>query len=81
MFCFQTETLRKFGELGVFCFARHPRLGYWTYNMLQQKRIFSRGNFYINHNFGKHLPAVDELCEMLHSNSYTSLIRKYSIML
>ena len=49
--------------------------------MLQQKRILTRGNFYINHNFGEHLPAVDELCEMLHSNSYTSLIRKYSIML
>ena len=44
--------------------------------MLQRKRLLSQDNFYIKHNFGEHLPTVDELCERLHSNSYTSLMRK-----
>ena len=44
--------------------------------MLQRKRLLIQGNFYIKHNFGEHLPTVDEFCEMLHSSSYTSLMRK-----
>ena len=39
-------------------------------------RLLSHGKFYIKHNFGEYLPTFDELCEILHSNSYTSLIRK-----
>ena len=50
-------------------------LDIWAYNMLQQKRLLNEGNFYIKHNYGEYLPTVDELREILHSNSYTSLIR------
>ena len=56
--------------------ASHPRFGYWAYNMLQRKRLLNQGNFYIKHNFSEYLPTVDELREMLHSNSYTSLMKK-----
>ena len=45
-----------------------------------EKTTYSR-EFYIKHNFSEYLPTVDELREMLHSNSYTSLMKKFSIML
>ena len=70
----------KFGEFKndswVFRFASYPRFGHWAYNIFQRKRLLSQANFYIKHNFGEHLPTVDELCEMLHSSSHTSLMRK-----
>ena len=73
----QTEYFGEFKNGSwVFRFVSHSRFGYSAYNILQRKRQLSQGNFYIKHNFGKHLPTVDGLCEMLHSNSYTSLTRK-----
>ena len=75
--CFASKQkhLIKFGSW-VFRFASHPMYGYLAYNMLEQKKLLSQGYFYIKNNFGEYLPTVDELCEILHSNSYTSLMRK-----
>ena len=44
--------------------------------MLQWKRLLGQENFYIKYNFGEYLPTADDLLEMLHSKSYTSLMRK-----
>ena len=80
--CFATKLkhLVKFGEFKngtwVYRFASHPRFGYWAYNMLQRKRLLLLGNFYIKQNYGESLPSIDELREMLHTNNYSSLMKK-----
>ena len=43
---------------------------------IKRKRLLLQGNFYIKQNYGESLPSVDELHEMLHTNSYSSLMKK-----
>lgn len=85
-FSLQLKHLIKFAEKidgrWVYRFATHPRFGYWAYNILYRKRLIGQGNFYIKQNLSeKTTPTIDDLRDMLDTNNYQTLLKKYSIML
>ena len=79
-FSMQLKHLIKFGEKindrWVYRFARHPRFGYWAYNMLYRKRLLSQDNFYIKQNMNDNVLTIEELRQMLHSDSYGNIMNK-----
>ena len=66
----------KIDEKGVYRFASHPRFAYWAYNILYRRRILQQGNFFLKQNPSEANLALSDLKEMLHNQSYTSLMSK-----
>ena len=60
----------------VYRFASHPRFAYWAYNILYRKRILGQGNFFLKQNPSEANLTIDDLKEMLQSNSYDCLMSK-----
>lgn len=81
-FAAKLKHLIKFSEKidgkWVYRFASHPRFAYWAYNILYRRRILAQGNFFLKQNPSEaNLKlTVDDLKEMLHSQSYDSLMSK-----
>lgn len=81
-FAAKLKHLIKFSEKidgkWVYRFASHSRFAYWAYNILYRRRILAQGNFFLKQNPSEaNLKlTVDDLKEMLHSQSYDSLMSK-----
>jgi len=60
----------------VYRFASHPRFAYWAYNMLYRRRILGQGGFYLKQNPSEATLTIDDLKQMLESNSYTTFMSK-----
>ena len=60
-----------------FCrFAAHPRFAYWAYNILYRRRILGQGSYFLKQNPSEANLTLDNLKEMLLSNSHNSLMSK-----
>ena len=57
----------------VYRFARHPRFAYWAFNMIQRHRCLSQGSIFLKQHPGEAQLTVEQLKQMLTSNSYSSL--------
>ncbi|PFX26632.1 hypothetical protein AWC38_SpisGene8677 [Stylophora pistillata] len=66
----------KIDGKSVYRFASHPRFAYWAYNILYRRRILAQGNFFLKQNPSEANLTIDDLKEMLHSQSYDSLMSK-----
>ena len=70
----------KFGEnidgKWVYRFASHPRFGYWAYHMLYRRRILGQSNFFLKQNPSEANLTLDDLKQVLQSNSYDSFMSK-----
>ena len=79
-FALKLKHLIKFGEnidgKWVYRFASHPRFGYWAYNMLYRRRILGQGSFFLKQNPSEANLTLDDLKQMLQSNSYDSFMSK-----
>ena len=60
----------------MYRFASHPRLAYLAYNMLYHRRILGQGSFLLKQNPSEASLTMDDLKEMLESNSYQTLMSK-----
>ena len=60
----------------VYRFERHPRFAYWAFNMIQRHRLLSQGSIFLQQHLGEVQLAVEQLKQMLTSNSYSSLMSK-----
>jgi len=67
---------KKIDGKWVYLFASHPRFAYWAYNILYQRRILGQGNFFLRENPSKVNLTLSDLKEMLHNQSYDSLMSK-----
>ena len=72
--------LIKFAEYSdgkwVYRFASHPRFAYWAFNMIQRHRLLSQGSIFLKQNPGEAKLTVEQLQQMLKSNSYSTLMSK-----
>ena len=59
-------------------FATHPRFPYWALNMIQRKRALEQSNFYLKQNPSDQHLTIDELQEMIATNSSAALMTKMS---
>lgn len=79
-FATKLKHLIKFGEnidgKWVYRFASHPRFAYWAYNMLYRRRILGQGSFFLKQNPSEANLTLEDLKQMLQSNSYDSLMSK-----
>ena len=79
-FAAKLKHLIKFSEKidgkWVYRFASHPRFAYWAYNILYRRRILQQGNFFLKQNPSEANLTLSDLKEMLHNQSYTSLMSK-----
>ena len=57
-------------------FAAHPRFAYWAYKILYRRRIIGQGSYFLKQNPSEANLTLDNLKEMLLSNSYNSLMSK-----
>ncbi len=62
----------------VYCFANHPRLSYWAFNIIQRKRILQQSRIFLKQNPGEAHLTIDELCEMVATNNSATLMSKVS---
>ena len=53
-----------------------PMLAYWTFNMIQRQRLLSQGSIFLKQNPGVSQLTVDQLQQMLASNTYSTLMSK-----
>lgn len=60
----------------IYRFASHPRFAYWAYNMLYRKRILGQSSFFLKQNLTEANLTIDDLKQMIMSDSYESLISK-----
>lgn len=60
----------------VYRFARHPRFAYWAFNMIQRHRLLGQGSIFLKQNPGEAQLTVEQLKQMLTTNSYSSLMSK-----
>lgn len=79
-FASKLKHLIKFGEKidgkWVYRFASHPRFGYWAYNMLYRRRILGQGSYFLKQNPAEAKLSIEDLRQMLQSNSYDTLMSK-----
>ena len=79
-FAERLKHLIKFAEYidgkWIYRFASHPRFAYWAYNMLYRKRILGQSSFFLKQNPTEANLTIDELKQMMMSDSYESLISK-----
>ena len=79
-FALKLKHLIKFGKNidgnWVYRFASHPRFGYWAYNMLYRRQILGEGSFFLKQNPSEANLTLDDLKQMLQSNSYDSFMSK-----
>ena len=79
-FAAKLKHLIKFSEKidgkWIYRFALHPRFAYWAYNILYGRRILAQGNFFLKQNQSEANLTISDLKEMLHSQSYDSLMSK-----
>ena len=72
--------LIKFAEYSddkwVYRFASHPRFAYWAFNMIQRHRLLGQGSIFLKQNPGEAKLTVDQLQQMLKSNTYSTLMSK-----
>ena len=72
--------LIKFAEYNnrkwTYRFASHPRFAYWAFNMIQRHRLLSQGNIFLKQNPGDAKLTVEQLQQMLRSNTYSTLMSK-----
>lgn len=66
----------KKGGKWQYRFAAHARFACWAFNMLQRNRLLSQGSTFLKQNPGESHMSVEELKEMLHSNSYSVVMSK-----
>ena len=57
-------------------FASHPRFAYWAFNMIQRHRLLSQGSIFLKQNPGDARLTIEQLRQMLQSNTYTILMSK-----
>jgi len=57
-------------------FARHPRFAYYAFNMIQRQRLLGQGRIFHKQNPGLAHLTVEQLKEMLTTNSYSALMSK-----
>ena len=62
----------------VYRFANHPRFSYWTFNMIQRKRILEQSGIFLKQNPGEAHLTIDELREMAASNNANVFMSKVS---
>ena len=60
----------------VYRFACHPRFAYWAFNMIQRHRLLSQGSIFLKQHPREAQLTVEQLKQMLTSNSYSSLMSK-----
>ena len=79
-FADKLKHLNKFAEFidgkWIYRFASHPRFAYWAYNMLYRKRILGQSNFFLKQNPTEANLTIDDLKQMITSDSYEPLISK-----
>lgn len=79
-FAERLKHLIKFAEYidgkWIYRFASHPRFAYWAYNMLYRKRILGQSSFFLEQNLTEANLTIDDLKQMIMSDSYESLISK-----
>ncbi|CAH3152927.1 unnamed protein product [Pocillopora meandrina] len=72
--------LIKFAEYNngkwAYRFASHPRFAYWAFNMIQRHRLLSQGNIFLKQNPGEAKLTVEQLQQMLQTNTYSTLMSK-----
>jgi len=72
--------LIKFAEYNngkwTYRFANHPRFAYWAFNMIQRHILFSQGNIFLKQNTGGAKLTVEQLQQMLQSNTYSTLMSR-----
>ena len=72
--------LIKFAEFRndqwIFRFASHPRFAYWAFNMIQRHRLLSQGTIFLKQNPCDSQITVEQLKQMLASNTYSTLMSK-----
>ena len=80
VFALKLKHVINFGEnidgKWVYRFASHPRFGYWAYDMLYRRRILGQGNFFLKQNPSEANLTLDDLKQVLQSNSYDSFMSK-----
>ena len=60
----------------VYRFVSHPRFAYWAHNILYRRRILAQGNFFLKQSPLEANLTINDLKEMLHSQSYDLLTSK-----
>ena len=59
-------------------FVTHPRFFYWALNMIQRKHALEQSNCYLKQNPSEQHLTIDELQEMIATNSSAALMAKMS---
>lgn len=76
----KVKHLIRFGERindkWEYRFASHPRFAYWAFNMLQRHRLLAQGSVYLKQNPGDSHLSVQQLKQMLTSNTYSTFMSK-----
>ena len=76
----KVKHLIKFAEFTdgkwIYRFASHPRFSYWAFNMIQRHRLLSQGSIFLKQHPGDARLTVEQLQQMLKSNSYSTLMSK-----
>ena len=57
-------------------FASYPLFAYWAFSMLQRHRLLAQGSVYLKQNPGDLHLSVQQLKQMLTSNTYSTLMTK-----
>ena len=60
----------------VYRFASHPRFAYWAFNMIQRHRLLGQGSIFLKQNPNEAHLTVEQLKQMLTTNTYSSLMSK-----
>ena len=60
----------------IYRFASHPRFASWAYNMLYPKKILGQSRFFLKQNPTELNLTIDDLKQMIMSDSYESLTSK-----
>ena len=79
-FAEKVKHLIKFGEQvngkWIYRFACHPRFAFWAYNILYRRRLLGQGNFFLKQNPGEANLTLEDLQQMLMSDSYEIVMKK-----
>lgn len=78
----RVKHLLKFAEMKngkwTYRFASHPRFAYWSFNMIQRKRILQQTGIFLKQNPGEAHLTTEELKEMLATNNTNIFLSKIS---
>ena len=62
----------------VYRFAKHPRISYWAFNMIQRKRTLEQTGIFLKQNPSEAHLTIEELREMAENNNSSVFMSKVS---